>query len=81
MHRPERVDVPILDEAEFVPCYRQAGELLFEVFASRQGRRSIGVTSNLSCVATHHRFNAERFEMRKGRRRRYPFSGGHHSDT
>ena len=48
MRRLERVDVVIVDELGFVPFDRQGGELLFNVFASRHGRRSIVVTSNLA---------------------------------
>ncbi len=47
MRRLERVDVVIIDEVGFVPFDRQGGEL-FNVFASRHGRRSIAVTSNLA---------------------------------
>jgi DNA replication protein DnaC len=48
MRRLERVDLLVLDEVGFVPFERQGGELLFNVFAARHGRRSILVTSNLS---------------------------------
>jgi len=48
MRRLERVDAVIIDEVGFVPFDRQGGELLFNVFASRHGRRSIIVTSNLA---------------------------------
>jgi DNA replication protein DnaC len=48
VRRLERVDVVILDEVGFVPFDRQGGELLFNIFASQHGWRSIIVTSNLA---------------------------------
>jgi DNA replication protein DnaC len=48
MRRLERVDLLILDEVGFVPFDREGGELLFNVFASRHGQRSVVVTSNLA---------------------------------
>jgi DNA replication protein DnaC len=46
--RLERVDLLICDELGFVPFDRQGGELLFNAFAARHGRRSVLVTSNLA---------------------------------
>jgi DNA replication protein DnaC len=48
MRRLERVDLVIVDELGFVPFDRQGGELLFNVFASRHGRRSVCITTNLA---------------------------------
>jgi DNA replication protein DnaC len=46
--RLDRVDVLIVDEVGFVPFERHGGELLFNVFASRHGRRSVVITTNLA---------------------------------
>jgi DNA replication protein DnaC len=46
--RLERVDLLIVDELGFVPFDRAGGELLFNAFAARHGRRSVLVTSNLA---------------------------------
>jgi DNA replication protein DnaC len=48
MRRLERIDVVILDEVGFVPFDRAGGELLVNVLASRHGRRSVLVTTNLA---------------------------------
>lgn len=48
MRRLEHVDLLIVDEVGFVPFDRQGGELLFNILASRHGRRSVVITSNLS---------------------------------
>lgn len=48
MRRLERVDLVIIDELGFVPFDRQGGELLFNMFASRHGRRSVCITTNLA---------------------------------
>jgi DNA replication protein DnaC len=48
MRRLERVDLVIVDELGFVPFDRQGGELLFNMFASRHGRRSVCITTNLA---------------------------------
>jgi DNA replication protein DnaC len=46
--RLERVDLMICDELGFVPFDRQGGELLFNLFAARHGRRSVCITTNLA---------------------------------
>jgi DNA replication protein DnaC len=46
--RLDRVDVLIVDEVGFVPFERHGGELLFNVFAARHGRRSVVITTNLA---------------------------------
>jgi DNA replication protein DnaC len=46
--RLDRVDVLIVDEVGFVPFERHGGELLFNVLASRHGRRSVVITTNLA---------------------------------
>lgn len=46
--RLERVDLLIIDEVGFVPFERHGGELLFNVLASRHGRRSVVITTNLA---------------------------------
>ena len=48
MRRLERIDLVILDEVGFVPFDRAGGELLFNVLASRHGRRSVLITTNLA---------------------------------
>jgi DNA replication protein DnaC len=48
MRRLERIDLVILDEVGFVPFDRTGGELLFNVLASRHGRRSVLITTNLA---------------------------------
>jgi DNA replication protein DnaC len=48
MRRLERIDLVILDEVGFVPFDRAGGELLFNVLASRHGRRSALITTNLA---------------------------------
>jgi DNA replication protein DnaC len=48
MRRLERIDLVILDEVGFVPFDRAGGELLFNVLASRHGRRSLLITTNLA---------------------------------
>jgi DNA replication protein DnaC len=46
--RLDRVDLLIVDEVGFVPFERHGGELLFNVLASRHGRRSVVITTNLA---------------------------------
>lgn len=46
--RLERVDLLIVDELGFVPFDRKGGELLFNALATRHGRRSVLITSNLA---------------------------------
>src|SRR5262249_51005683 len=46
--RLERVDLIVCDELGFVPFDRHGGELLFNAFAARHGRRSVCITTNLA---------------------------------
>ena len=46
--RLDRVDLLIVDEVGFVPFERHGGELLFNILASRHGRRSVVITTNLA---------------------------------
>src|SRR5262249_43911734 len=48
LRRLERIDMVVLDEVGFVPFDRAGGELLFNVLASRHGRRSGLITTNLA---------------------------------
>jgi DNA replication protein DnaC len=45
LRRLERVDLVIVDELGFVPFDRHGGELLFNMFAARHGRRSVCITT------------------------------------
>lgn len=44
----DRVDVLLIDELGYIPCEREASDLLFQVISQRYERRSIALTTNLS---------------------------------
>lgn len=58
--RLDRVDVLIVDEVGFVPFERHGGELLFNVLASRHGRRSVVITTNLAFAEWPKVFGSEK---------------------
>jgi DNA replication protein DnaC len=43
----DRVDVLLIDELGYIPCEREASDLLFQVISQRYERRSIALTTNL----------------------------------
>jgi DNA replication protein DnaC len=45
--RLDRIDVLLIDELGYIPCEREASDLLFQVISQRYERRSIALTTNL----------------------------------
>jgi DNA replication protein DnaC len=43
----DRIDVLLIDELGYIPCEREASDLLFQVISQRYERRSIALTTNL----------------------------------
>jgi DNA replication protein DnaC len=43
----DRIDVLLIDELGYIPCEREASDLLFHVISQRYERRSIALTTNL----------------------------------
>jgi len=43
----DRIDVLLIDELGYIPCEREASDLLFQVISQRYERRSIAMTTNL----------------------------------
>jgi DNA replication protein DnaC len=43
----DRIDVILIDELGYIPCEREASDLLFQVISQRYERRSIALTTNL----------------------------------
>jgi len=44
----DRIDVLLIDELGYIPCEREASDLLFQVISQRYERRSIALTTNLT---------------------------------